>query len=313
MSIRNLKYCTVFIIAFLISACKSTKSITTVDSDMYQPLPKALLWEITGKQLKEPSYLYGTIHMIGKDDFFWPEGTLTAIDDADQIAFEVDLDEMMDMGAQMNMLTKAFMKDDVTLDQLLSEEEYKKVSDHFDGMGLPMFMLNKIKPLFLTVFASGDIEMGDLQGGGSVKSYEMEIYEIANGASKTVEGLESMDYQMSIFDSIPYKEQAQMLAESIDSYDTDDDQFKIMVDGYKAQDIDGMISMMQEEEMGVGEYEDMLLNDRNANWIPVIEGLLSENQTFIAVGAGHLAGPKGVIHLLRKAGFTMKPLSHTAK
>lgn len=294
-------------IFFFSTSCKTTKK-TAVDTDSYQKLTSALLWEISGNKLEASSYLYGTIHMINTEDFYWPKGTLAALDESDQITFEIDLDDMTDMGAQMSLMTKAFMADGKTLQDLLSEEDYKKVSDHFSGMGLPMFMLDKIKPMFLTVFASGDMDLTGLQSE-KIKSYEMEIYEIANNSNKEVFGLESMEYQMSIFDSIPYTEQATMLVDAIGASDTENDQFKDMVDTYKTQNIEGMIELMHEEEAGVGEYEDLLLNDRNQNWIPVMGEQMKTKRTFFAVGAGHLAGKNGVIHLLQKAGYKLTPLS----
>jgi uncharacterized protein YbaP (TraB family) len=113
---------------------------------------------------------------------------------------------------------------------------------------------------------------------------------------------------MSMFDSIPYEDQAKMLVESIKSSDTENDQFDQMVKLYKAQDIVGMVSMMGEEEAGMAGYEDLLLNQRNRNWVPVMGEMMMAQPTFFAVGAGHLAGDQGVVSLLRKAGYTVEPV-----
>lgn len=302
-----------FLVGFIF-ACKSTKDVANVNAPQAEnyDLEKSLLWKIEGKGMQEPSYLYGTIHMIEKESFFWPEGTLAAFEDAESITFEIDMDDMFDMGAQMGLLTKAFMADGKTLKDLYSAEDYEVVKTHFDGMGIPMFFMEKLKPMFLTVFASGDVEFGKGFGDeSSIKSYEMEFFSLAQDANKDVSGLETIEYQMSVFDSIPYDAQAEMLLETIKSSDTEDDSFKEMIQMYKDQDISKMVSFMSEEEQGIEGYEDVLLYTRNKNWIPVMAKQMTANQVFFAVGAGHLGGKNGVIDLLKKEGYTLTPLSQT--
>lgn len=301
-----------FVILGLVSSCKTTKDGVankkqeTVES---YDLENSLLWKIEGKQLTKPSYLFGTIHLISADKFFWPKGALSALDESEDVVFEIDLDDMFDMGAQMGLLTKAFMKDNKTLADFYSEEDYNLVEAHFEKMGIPMFLMKKIKPMFLTVFASGDVKMGEGFGNdSSTKSYEMELYSIAQEAKKDVDGLESIEYQLSVFDSIPYQEQADMLLQTIKVGDTGDDAFAEMVQMYVDQDINKMVASMSEEE-GISGHEDLLLYNRNRNWIPVMAKKMMTAQTFFAVGAGHLGGKDGVVDLLKKEGYKLTPLS----
>lgn len=292
-----------------IFSCKTTQQ-ATVEKEVSYDLENALLWKIEGEELAEPSYLFGTIHLIQSDKFFWPDGTLAAFEESENVVFEVDLDDMFDLSKQMGLLTKAFMSGGQSLKDFYSDEDYKVVKNHFDGMGIPLFFLEKIKPMFLTVFASGDIDMsGGLSGSSSVKSYEMEIYELCQTSNKEVDGLETLEFQMSVFDSIPYQVQADMLLETIKSSDTDNDAFKEMVQMYLDQDINKMVDAM-DDEGGIGGYEDILLFQRNKNWIPLIGDMMQKNQTFFAVGAGHLGGKDGVIDLLKKAGYKLTPISH---
>ncbi len=294
-----------------LSSCKSTKdSLADNQTKAKQDysLENALLWEVTGKGLKQPSYVFGTIHIINDEDYFLPKGALAAIDASEEIIFEIDMNDMNDMTKQMGMLKDVFMNDDLTLKDLMEEEDYKLVSDHFSKLGLPIFFFERMKPMFLTVFASSDFDPSGIQNG-SMKSYEMEFFEIANKSGKKVGGLESIEYQLNVFDNIPYKDQAQMLLESIKTSGGGGDQFKEMVDIYKAQNIDAMITMIGSEEAGMSEYEDILVGDRNKNWIPIMEEKMKVQTTFFAVGAGHLAGKDGVIHLLKNQGYKLKPLS----
>ena len=99
-----------------------------------------------------------------------------------------------------------------------------------------------------------------------------------------------------------------MLLETIKTGNTEDDSFKEMMQMYVNQDINKMVSSMSEEE-GISGYEDILLYNRNRNWIPVMAEKMKSANTFFAVGAGHLGGKDGVLDLLSKEGYKLTPLS----
>ncbi len=285
---------------FGFTACKTTKQASA-------PLDNALLWEITGPGIQQPSYLYGTIHMIPSGDYFLPKGTLTAIEATENMVFEIDMKDMNDVSALFGMMGKIFMKDGVTLKDLLTNEEYKMVESRFSEMGLPIFFLERIKPMFLSAFASADMNPNSIKEG-SIKSYEMEFYEISQNRGMTTDGLETIDFQVSVFDSIPYPEQAKMLVESLKATDASNSEMDEMVKLYKSQNIEAMVSSVAASDSDLAPYEDLLLNGRNKRWIPQIITLAKQKPTFFAVGAGHLGGEKGVIKLLRKEGYKVRPV-----
>ncbi len=272
-------------------------------------LENSLLWEISGNGLASPSYLYGTIHMIDKKDYFLTEETKVAFKKAQKATFEIDMAELNNIFSQVSLMMGAMMKNGHTLKTLLNAEDYKLVSGHFEQIGFPMFLVDRIKPMFLATLAGGDLSPESLMGGGDMMSYEMEFMAMAEEQEKETGGLETAAYQMSMFDSIPYKAQADMLVESIKTADEDDgvDQLQEMVDMYKNQDINAMVRLMEGDE-DLGEFGDLLLNNRNKNWIPVMGEMMREQVTFFAVGAGHLGGKEGVINLLRDEGYEVKSL-----
>ena len=314
-----------FILALLIGtplwgqvAAEQTQHIDTV-AVKSDPLPNALLWAISGKELSDTSYLYGTIHMIDKEHFFLTEATKKAFNSSDKVVFEINMENMTDMMSQFGLLMKAFMNDGQTLKDLLDEEEYKAVKAHFAKKGITDFlwnMMERIKPMFLSMFASTDLSGGENpMTSGDMMSYELELMSMAKEQEKPIDGLETAEYQMSVFDSIPYDAQAKMLLQSIqvdvDTTTTDTtamDEMEIMTELYKNQDINGMITLFAEDKEGIGKYEEFLLLNRNRNWIPVMEGMMAKQTTFFGVGAGHLAGEEGVINLLKKQGYTLTPL-----
>ena len=281
----------------------------TVDQ---RPITNSLLWAISGNGLEDTSYLYGTIHLIGKEDFFLTEATKEAFSKSEKVTFEINMEDMSDMGVQMGLMMKAFMTDGQTLSDLLEETKYNEVKAHFEKMGIGMMwqFMEKIKPMFLSVFASMDMTGGGGLNTGEMMSYEMEFMEMAKTKDKTIGGLETAEYQMSMFDSIPYKAQAEMLYESIKAETSSEDQLDEMVKLYKNQDLRGMMKMFAADEEGVGQYEDLLLVGRNKNWIPIMQKMMNEQVTFFAVGAGHLGGNNGVVNLLKAEGFTLTPMNY---
>ena len=305
-------------ILFIFSIILSTSFAAWAQDSNIPQLEKALLWEISGKELQEISYLYGTIHMIDANDFFITPEIEKALSATEKVTFEINMEEMNSLFAQMGLMMQAFMDNNTSLKDLLSEEDYKVVQVHFDKIGLPLFLFERIKPMFLSIIASTDMDPNALSSGKMV-SYEMEFMKMAQDQEKTMGGLETAAYQMSMFDSIPYKVQADMLVESIkagDSEEVDADapnELDLMTKLYREQDIMAMQTMISAEDSDYADYEDLLLVNRNKNWIPVMEEMMNAQPTFFAVGAGHLAGEFGVINLLREAGYTLTPISFTVE
>ena len=162
-----------------------------------------LLWKISGNGLQKSSFLFGTIHMLCADDAILSLNMKKAISSCDEVYFEVDLDNMMEMLLVMN---KMKMKGDTTLHDLLSDADYKKVKKYFESKGsmLPFSMLETYKPML----AASTLEQGSMPCENTAMM-EQVIMEEAKQYDKKIKGLESMSYQASILDSIPYKLQAE--------------------------------------------------------------------------------------------------------
>jgi len=275
-----------------------------------KPLQKSLLWEISGNGLTKPSYLYGTIHMICKDDASLGDSLIAAIQRCDRVYFEVDMDNLMEM---LSALKDFKMRNDTTLADLLSKEDYEKVKVYMESKGgpLPFSKLETYKPMLASSLLMES-------GIGCEESVAMEqlIMEEAKKSKKRIEGLETMSYQASIFDSIPYKLQAEQLLKYVNddgSKSQADKQFEEMIEAYKAQDIEKLGEYVKDDDGGLGNYEDILIYNRNRNWVQKLKTVMPERSLTIAVGAGHLAGEKGLIKLLRKEGYTVKPVKYKMK
>ena len=139
---------------------------------------------------------------------------------------------------------------------------------------------------------------------------EQELLAMAQKYKKEIKGFETMAFQASVFDSIPYKTQATSLLKTIDSLSTYKQYFAKMLDVYKTQQIDSIQNLFQDSEYGQVENMDILLTKRNQNWVEQLQSILKTKSVFIAVGAAHLVGDDGLITLLRKEGYTLRPIKN---
>ncbi|MBK6543995.1 MAG: TraB/GumN family protein [Saprospiraceae bacterium] len=272
-----------------------------------QTLENSLFWKIEGKELKEPSYLFGTIHLIPASDYFLPDGIIQAITDSRKVFMEIDVDQMNDLGAMMTLMDKIVMNNDTSLTDLVNKDEYQLLQSYFEKIGLPLSMFERIKPMFLSAMAGVDGNPFALKDGSS-KSYELELAEIARTHNKEIDGLESLEFQISIFDSIPYNVQAKMLLDAVSSAEKGTEEMKSMIQSYKNQDLNALNQTVSSEDQHLNPYLEMMLYNRNKNWIPIMKLEMAKGSNFFAVGAGHLGGDKGVIHLLKNEGYKVSPI-----
>jgi uncharacterized protein YbaP (TraB family) len=258
----------------------------------------SLFWEISGKKLGQPSYLFGTIHLIGKSDFVVDNLINEKFAAAERLILEIKIDAP---DLQVKMMQFMAMRGDTTLQTLL-QEEYDYVSRFMkDSLGINLMMFNSIKPLFVETLVLPQML------GEPAESYEFYFMKLAQERQKEILGLETVEEQMKLFDHIPLKEQADMLVELAKDYGAQKDLFRKLISLYKQQAIDSLRFYMLKQPEYV-KYEEILLTRRNRKWVPVIKNYIQQGPVFIAVGAGHLPGEQGLLSLLKEEGYTVKPL-----
>ena len=293
----------VFLVLVLINmvACSSSKKTAAVPAPPKEEvvIENALLWQVSGKGLASPSYVYGTIHIICKEDFKFSATLKEKFREAKNIYLELDMDDpnMMMKMASLSIMKGKSMKD------LMSAEDYTYLTAYVkDSLGMPMMLFNKMKPITLMSL----LYTKALPCSAS-ESYEQTMVAMAKQQKKDIRGLEKIEDQMGVFDKIPDSVEAKMILDMIKQMPEQKKQFAQMVDAYKKEDLRSLSNAMSESPEWKG-FEDIMLSNRNKNWIPVMEGAMKESTTLFAVGAGHLYGKEGVIHLLRQAGYTVVPV-----
>jgi hypothetical protein len=262
-----------------------------------------LLWEISRKDLPAPSYLFGTFHLMCKTDIHLSNNLRQALKNSGEVYFEMDMDDLSNtLGALLFMK----MKNDTTLKDLYTPEQYKKLDGFFrDTLHISMTLLQKMKPLFLQALLYPKMMPCNTMSG-----MEEALMALAQENKKEIKGFETIEFQASVFDSIPYQVQANELLKSIDSLGEYKKEFQKTLAIYKSQRLSEIENMFTTSEFEVSDNQDLLLDKRNKNWVAQLRELLLHKSLFIAVGAGHLVGTNGLIALLRKEGYTLRPVAN---
>jgi uncharacterized protein YbaP (TraB family) len=263
---------------------------------------KTLLWKITGPGIQSPSYLYGTIHLMCKDDIVVSAELRARFYSTRQLYLELDMDDPSVLSKTMLEMN---MKNDTTLTQLLSKPAYDSVATAFQKItNIPLQMMQRIKPELIetSIYPS-------LLGCDGSEAWEQRFMQMAKANNMEVKGLEKVEDQLKIFDAIPYKVQAEELKASVLHIDSIKTGFQKMLAVYKQKDLDSLSKMIATGDDLSG-YSSMLLTDRNKKWVPEIIEQAKIKPTFFAVGAGHLGNADGVINLLRKEGYTVSPVMY---
>ena len=261
---------------------------------------KTLLWEISGNGITQPSYLFGTIHLMCPDDIKMPEIVSEKFNSSKYLFLEIDL---TDPHMMENAVVMMQMKDSTTIEKLLGKD-FEKVNQSFKSItGMPLQMMNQIKPMMI-ISALLPAMIGCMPA-----SWESAFQKMAEEKKMAVKGLETVKDQMDVFDSIPYKNQANILSRTILNMDSSKQELQKMLKMYNEKDIEQM-NRVTTMDTDLKNFEGALINDRNKKWIPVIEKQIKNESTFFAFGAGHLGGEMGVINLMRLKGYIIRPIMY---
>ncbi|MGV3631590.1 MAG: TraB/GumN family protein [Bacteroidota bacterium] len=274
-------------------------------SEPADPQPQtSLLWKIEGNGLRQPSYLFGTMHLIQKEYFYFPASLEKIIKKSDVVVTEIALDKM---GDQAEALKYIYLKEGRLLDFFNKGQQ-----DTLLQWAQSKLMLNKeafeasfgkMKPFVILQ------TVVQLNFFGKTESYEMKIKDVADKNKIPFRGFESVAEQISFFDDMTRAEQAEMVMESIRDEQKNVALMVNMQGIYNRQQLDSLHYLIQEEGGAIAKRESTFLNERNKRWIPQIKEIMNHQKAFIAVGAGHLSGDEGVIRLLREEGYTVTPIA----
>lgn len=255
---------------------------------------KSLLWEISGNGLSKSSYLYGTIHMICANDYFLSDKTKKAFEAADNLVLEVNLADPKEISSAQQFIYGKEPLSKTLSPQLLNDLDVLLQK----RTGMTVKQVDK----FSIMAVMSLITMKSF-GCADIKVYEMEFIEMAKSSSKSIAGFETLQAQNDFLNSAYTDAEVITMLQG-----SNDDDAKKLVQNYIQENLPEIYKGLTASKAMNEKTRKVLLDVRNENWIVKMPNIMKEKSTFFAVGAGHLLGEQGVINLLRKKGYTVKPV-----
>lgn len=268
----------------------------------YATNENSLLWEISGNGLKKPSFIYGTIHIKNKRVFQYDTIVSYLFKYADVYAMEISMDEINPIKAAKSIM----MEDDIK--NHLSESEYKLLDSFlYANTKTRLESVSKQKPFFLTSLLAESLYGGDMKF-----ALDLDFYMKAKQNNKEVIGVEKFEEQMAAVDSLTIREQIELILDTFKDTISPEQQAEKMIDTYVAGNLTDLMTLMNDYSSNE-KFERLFITQRNHRMVNRIAENNKNKSYFIALGAAHLPGEQGVIELLKKKGFTVKPIKTVFK
>ena len=269
-------------------------SLATQAQTKSPKLENSLLWEVSGNGLSKPSYLYGTIHMICGGDYFLSEKTKKAFESSNKLVLEINFADPNEMTeVQKLAMGKEPLSKKLNPEQLSKLDEILKKTTGMTVQQVDSFSLMTVMSL---------ISMKSF-GCTDLKFYEMEFIGQAKKRNIEIGGLETVKSQFAILENAySNDEMINLLNESTPEETAE------LVAMYKAENVDGAFALATDLKFTSEKTKKSILDSRNTNWVKNMPELMKKESVFFAVGAAHLGGEEGVINLLRKSGYSVKPI-----
>lgn len=263
----------------------------------------SLLWQISGKGLKQPSYLFGTYHLASKSLVDSLPIIRQRFESCTMVAGEIVMDS-----TALQKLAGVMIMTDNSLDKMFAPAQYKLIADRVKAVtGMDMSLLNQIRPAALQMML---VQSNAAKTATANMSEQLDTYFQVQEKKRNgkVVGLETIDDQIGHLFNKDIEVEKKRLIRYVSKPDTNKATLTKMYQLYLKQDLNGLYKLMMEDDND-GEYtqqeKDGLFKDRNMKWMTELPGLMSERPTFIVVGAAHLLGPDGLIDQLRSKGYTV--------
>lgn len=252
-------------------------------------------------------YLVGSVHLLSKDYYPLSPALDKAFKETDLLVEELHLGQMAQVESQMTILMRGMLPSGQTLDKVVTPATFALVSERVKSLGLPIEPLSRFKPWALALTLLG-LEW-QAAGFDADLGLDKHFYDQAVAAGKEVQGLETIEFQISRFDEMSMEEQDRMLASTLRELETEKAAVTTLANAWKAGDAPTVEKIVLQELRQEPRMYQRLLVDRNKDWMPKIEALFSrKGRAFVVVGAAHLVGPDGLLAQLKAKGYAIEQL-----
>ncbi len=259
------------------------------------------MWEIKGPQQTKSSYIFGTMHLMDEAHFYFPKKLEKLVSTVDAVCLEIgDVQHTLINPALLMLKEGSFLTklSETQIDSLCSWAKIQLL------MEKDQFIANfsKAKP-FLIYQLILQNELPD-----HLQSQEIKIEEILDTKKKKKSlGLETIESQLALFDSIPIKSQVNLIMTELAELSKVLTNFKLTQENYLLQDVDKIHEELM-KDLQDPYFNLKFIDERNAAWVKKIMRLTANQSVLFAVGAGHLGGENGLLNLLKKQGYSVKPI-----
>ena len=282
-------------------------AIAVVSLGLLAPLhaaqAKSFVWKAVGKGTVV--YLAGSIHMLAPDAYPLNPAFERAFTDSDLLVEEVNLADMMGPEVQMQTLMRGMLPPGQTLDKVLAPATLALLNKAATDVGAPMEALHRLKPWMIALTLEG-LEL-QKAGFDPQLGLDMHFYDLAHKSGKTVQGLETVEFQISRFDDMTFEQQDRLLSESLKEMNTEKASVTKLTDAWKLGDASAVERIVLADLKADPFLYQRLLVERNKNWLPQIEALFArKSRALVLVGAAHLVGPDGLVAMLKTKGYTVE-------
>lgn len=247
-------------------------------------------------------YLFGTVHALKPGIHWFDDGVATAFDASDELVLEL----VVPPAAEMTSLVKELSETPgVPLARQVPPETVQQVRDALTRFGQPIDALDSAEPWMaaLTLSTLPVQALGyDQQYGG-----EAVLTQAAREQRKPVRGLETAREQLGYFDRLPAVTQRAMLAKAIAGMPEVGATLETMIRLWSKGDADAIARLVDKDLDSMPGLSDQVVGERNRRWtLWIAERMQRPGTVFVAVGAGHLAGPLSLQTMLGKSGMKVE-------
>jgi hypothetical protein len=264
-----------------------------------------LLWKVSGNGLTKTSYLFGTHHLIEKNQIKDFDKILILSGQADAVVGEMD---MTDMASMLVKIMQVAVMPGKNIKELMNASDYTLVDTELKQiLGAGLDQLGAFKPIMLETMFVGSVYLHSQNMTKQPEAIDILFQKNAKDNHKRVVGLETVEQQAAImFDSLSLTRQAEILVKSVKEKQKEIDLMKRLNEYYLAGDLKKLSELDNEDDDMTPAEKKPMYENRNNDWIKQIPALMTKQSCFIAVGCMHLVGETGLIEQLKKSGYTVE-------
>ena len=290
--------------AFALPACAPNAGdvATTQVADTFVEGSGPALWKVADEDTT--IYLFGTVHALPADMDWKTPVVANALAEAGSLVTEIDMTpaKLAEVGPMM--VQRASLPQGQTLRSLMDDEQRASYEAGLSRLGIPTTALDNFEPWFAAITVA---QVMMQKAGYTPESGVEQVLENAVGEGTRRVALETFEYQIDMFDTLPMDKQVEYLIASVEDSEEGQQLLQQIVDEWAVGDVDDVGALLARGFAETPELAERLLYVRNANWAEWIDMRLDTPGTaFMAVGAGHLAGDRSVQDYLEERGISFQ-------